>query len=147
MALFTTIDISGSGLSAEQFRMDIIANNIANVNTTRTVAGGPYRRQKPVFMAKEPQFTIDLGPFIRAPVWRVGQGVRVVGIELDDSPLRREYQPHHPDADKDGYVLLPNVNIVVEMTDMIEATRAYEANVTAMRAAKRMMMKALEIGR
>ncbi|MDI6782366.1 MAG: flagellar basal body rod protein FlgC [bacterium] len=147
MALFTSINTSGSGLSAEQLRMDVISNNIANVNSTRTVAGGPYRRQKAVFMAKEPQFIIDLGPFVRAPVWRIGQGVRAVGIDTDDSPLRKEYQPTHPDADKDGYVLLPNVNIVVEMTDMIEATRAYEANVTAMRSAKQMMMKSLEIGR
>ncbi|MBU0701348.1 flagellar basal body rod protein FlgC [bacterium] len=147
MALFASINTSGSGLSAEQLRMDVIANNIANVNSTRTEAGGPYRRQKPVFMAKEPQFVIDLGPFVRAPVWRIGQGVRAVGIDTDDSPLRKEYQPNHPDADKDGYVLLPNVNIVVEMTDMIEATRAYEANVTAMRSAKQMMMKSLEIGR
>ncbi len=147
MGLFTSINTSGSGLSAEQLRMDVISNNIANVNSSRTVAGGPYRRQKAVFMAKEPQFIIDLGPFVRAPVWRIGQGVRAVGIDTDDSPLRKEYQPTHPDADKDGYVLLPNVNIVVEMTDMIEATRAYEANVTAMRSAKQMMMKSLEIGR
>ncbi len=147
MALFTSINTSGSGLSAEQLRMDVISNNIANVNSTRTEAGGPYRRQKAVFMAKEPQFIIDMGPFVRAPVWRIGQGVRAVGIDTDDSPLRKEYQPTHPDADKDGYVLMPNVNIVVEMTDMIEATRAYEANVTAMRSAKQMMMKSLEIGR
>jgi flagellar basal-body rod protein FlgC len=147
LALFTSINTSGSGLSAEQLRMDVISNNIANVNSTRTEAGGPYRRQKAVFMAKEPQFIIDMGPFVRAPVWRIGQGVRTVGIDTDDSPLRKEYQPTHPDADKDGYVLMPNVNIVVEMTDMIEATRAYEANVTAMRSAKQMMMKSLEIGR
>jgi flagellar basal-body rod protein FlgC len=147
LALFTSINTSGSGLSAEQLRMDVISNNIANVNSTRTEAGGPYRRQKAVFMAKEPQFIIDMGPFVRAPVWRIGQGVRAVGIDTDDSPLRKEYQPTHPDADKDGYVLMPNVNIVVEMTDMIEATRAYEANVTAMRSAKQMMMKSLEIGR
>lgn len=146
MDLFSAIDTSASGLTAERLRMDVIANNIANVNTTRTPEGGPYRRQRVIFEPREaPRFII---PFVVSDrKLESGKGVRVVAIEEDESPPRLEYRPGHPDADEHGYVRLPNVNIVVEMTDMITATRAYEANVQAITTSKDMMMKALGIGR
>ena len=136
MYLFRSFDISASGLSAQRLRMETIANNLANVNTTRTAAGGPYRRQMPVFAAREP---------VRGG-WGAG-GVRVLGIVEDDDPPRLVYDPGHPDAGEDGYVRFPNVNVVTEMVDMISASRAYEANVAALSAARAMAASALEIGR
>ncbi len=146
MRLFQSINTSGSGLTAEQLRMDVIANNIANVNSTRTPQGGPYRRQRVVFIPREPQMSFNI-PFVKSNAIYNGKGVRVIGIEEDPSPFRIEYRPEHPDADKDGYVRLPNVNVVLEMADMITASRAYEANVSAMRASKEMMMRALDISK
>jgi len=137
MSLFHSLDISASGLTAQRLRMDTIANNLANVNTTRTERGGPYRRQMPVFEARE-SFA---GTFRRLA------GVRVARIEEDTDPPRLVYDPGHPDADADGYVRMPNVNVVTEMVDMISASRAYEANIAALNAAKAMAIKALEIGR
>lgn len=137
MNLFRSFDISASGMSAERLRMDTIANNLANVNTTRTAQGGPYRRQMVLF---EERLAEVLGQ-------AKGAGVRVRAIVEDDDPPRLEYNPSHPDADERGYVHLPNVNVVTEMVDMINASRAYEANVTAINAAKSMALKALEIGR
>lgn len=136
MSLFRSFDISASGLTAQRLRMDLLSNNLANVNTTRTESGGPYRRQMPVFAA-------------RAAFHRPGQvgGVRVVGITKDDAPPRLVYEPGHPDAGVDGYVRMPNVNVVTEMVDMMSASRAYEANLAAINAAKGMALKALEIGR
>lgn len=140
---FNTLRISASGLSAERLRMDTIASNIANVNTTRGEDGQPYKRKIAVF-----QENLD-----RAVDAQTGQtkekllGVKAVGIEEDQSPLRRVYDPTNPDADAEGYVNMPNVNILNEMADMIASTRAYEANVNAMNAEKGMFSKALEIGR
>lgn len=147
MGLFSAIDTSGSGLTAERLRMDIIANNIANVNTTRTAAGGPYQRQVPVFAARGMGYSFAgfLQRSLQEPA--AAGGVRVVDIRVDPSPFKFIYNPSHPDADERGYVALPNVNIVTEMADMITATRAYEANVTAINAAKGMALRALEIGR
>lgn len=142
MGMFTAIDAAASGLTAERLRLDVIANNIANVNTTRTAAGGPYRRQMVVFAPR--QGTMPFATHLSA---QLGEGVRVVGIVEDASPLRRVYDPRHPDAGTDGYVNMPNVNVVTEMVDMITASRAYEANVTAVNAAKSMAMRALDIGR
>ena len=113
--------------------MDIIANNLANVETTRTNDGGPYRRQVPVFREILDQFT------------GTPKGVEVIGIIRDNSPFRMVYDPGHPDANPEGYVLYPNVNPVIEMTDMISATRSYEANLTLITSAKSMFLKALEI--
>lgn len=144
MQMFKTIDIAASGLTAERLRMDIISNNIANVNSTRTEAGGPYQRQMPVFAPREAESFATI--LDRAQTQMSSEGVRVVGITKDTSPLKRVYDPHHPDADKDGYVTMPNVNVVSEMVDMISASRSYEANVTVVNAAKSMAMKALEIG-
>jgi len=143
MSIFGAIDASASGMTAERLRLDVISNNIANVNTTRTTTGGPYRRQFVVFEPRQADASF--------PRTTGGQlqlnGVRVSGIKQDDSPLRMIYEPGHPDADADGYVKMPNINIITEMVDMMTASRAYEANVTAVNVAKSMMMKALEIGR
>lgn len=136
ISAFNIFRISGSGLTAERLRMDTIANNLANANTTRTERGGPYRRQMPIFAEVLSQR--------RSPV---GQGVRVLGIVDDPSEPRLVYDPQHPDADADGYVEMPNINVVKEMVDLITATRAYEANITAINGAKAMAQKALEIGR
>lgn len=144
MSMFGAIDAAASGLTAERLRMDVISNNIANANTTRTQEGGAYRRQIVLFQPRTGQQSFSQ---ILSNEMDTGSGVRVVGIVKDESPMRRVYDPHHPDADKDGYVEMPNINIVSEMVDMITATRAYEANVTAVNAAKSMAMKALEIGK
>ncbi|MBO2518178.1 MULTISPECIES: flagellar basal body rod protein FlgC [Limnochorda] len=140
MSLFGAMDVSASGLTAERLRMDLIASNLANANTTRTPEGGPYRRLMAVLV---PEAVRSAGH----PMKRVGGGVRVQAIIQDPNPPRLVYQPDHPDADAEGYVAYPNVNPVTEMVDLITATRAYEANVTAFNAAKGMATKALEIGR
>lgn len=143
MGLFSAIDAAGSGLTAERLRMDVIANNLANVNSTRTAAGGPYRRQVVVFAPREGEQAF--GSLLQKEIG-ASEGVRALGITQDMSPFRTVYEPQHPDADAQGYVQLPNVNIVAEMVDMITASRAYEANVTAVNTSKAMMMKALDIG-
>ncbi len=145
MGIFSAIDAAASGLTAERLRLDVISNNIANANTTRTAAGGAYRRQRVIFQPRTEQqqsFAKMLNNQLT-----IGEGVRVIGIREDDSPLRQVYDPHHPDANREGYVEMPNIHIVSEMVDMITATRAYEANVAAVNAAKGMALKALEIGR
>jgi flagellar basal-body rod protein FlgC len=133
MGMFDALSISSTGMSAERLRMDLIAENLANAETTRTPEGGPYRRQEVVLEQASPSFGEVLG------------GVRVAGIVSDSSPARRVYDPGHPDADKQGYVTLPNVNPVNEMVDLITAQRGYEANVTAMSAAKQMFTKTLDV--
>lgn len=145
MSLFRSLQISASGLTAERLRLDVIANNLANVNTTRTAAGGPYRRKVAVLEERTAGFANLLG--IQPTPALTHGGVRVAAIVEDDSPLPRVYNPGHPDADAEGYVQMPNVNVVTEMVDMITATRAYEANVTAMNAAKQMALRTLDIGR
>ncbi len=143
MSFFGAIDASASGMTAERLRLDVISNNIANVNTTRTVDGGPYRRQFVVFEPRPGDGSFS-GMMTRQ--FQLN-GVKVTGIKKDDSPLRMIYEPGHPDADADGYVKMPNINIITEMVDMMTASRAYEANVAAVNVAKSMMLKALEIGR
>lgn len=138
MRLFDGMTISATGMTAERVRMDLIANNLANINTTRTAAGGPYQRQVAVFAEVMAQIRSGNAG---------GKGVRVVEISTDQSPAPLVHNPGHPDADENGYVAMPNINVVNEMVDMITATRAYEANVTAMNAFKGMFLKALEIGR
>lgn len=146
MGLFNSFAISASGLTAERLRMDVIANNIANANTTKTVEGGPYIRQRVIFEPRGEKLSF-LVPFIYEKSKRINnfQGVKVTGIIKDSTPPKMVYDPGHPDADKDGYVAMPNVDIVKEMVDMIAATRAYEANVTAINSAKTMAAKALDI--
>ncbi len=151
MSLYGTIDTAASGLTAQRLRLDVISNNLANATTTRTAEGGPFQRSRVIFRPRveEPYWR---SPFLPASLDNgVGQGVRVVRIEKDTSPPRLVYDPTHPDAIKTGklkgYVEMPNVNVVKEMVDMIDASRAYEANVTMINGAKAMFSKALEIGR
>jgi len=143
MGLFNTLDISASGLSAERLRMDLIAGNLANVDTTRTSSGGPFRRQLAVFQARD--YYTERAPGIKLP--NAGGGVRVVKIVEDQSPLKQVYDPSHPDADAEGYVFYPNVNPILELADLITASRAYEANLSCLETGKQMIMKALTIGR
>jgi flagellar basal-body rod protein FlgC len=140
---FNSLRISASGLSAERLRMDTISSNIANVSTTRGEDGQPYRRKVAVF-----QENLNTEMDKRTGKMKENMlGVKAVGIVEDQSELKRVYDPSHPDADDEGYVNMPNVNILNEMADMIAATRSYEANVTAMNSEKSMFLKALEIGR
>ncbi len=142
------LDVSASGMRAERARMDVIAQNIANAESTHTKEGGPYRRRLVVFEAAplSDPFARALGDFLRgrgvdaAPV-----GVRVRGVVRDPRPFREVYDPGHPDADARGIVRMPNVNAVEEMVDLVSATRSYEADATAMDAAKRMFMRTLDL--
>ncbi|NMB00015.1 MAG: flagellar basal body rod protein FlgC [Firmicutes bacterium] len=145
MSVFKTFRIAASGLTAERLRMDTIANNLANANTTRSVDGGPYRRQVPVFAPILDESMRGVPSVMRRGAQ--GQGVQVVGVVSDPSPPRLVYDPQHPDANADGYVEMPNVHVVKEMVDLITATRAYEANIVALNSAKSMAQRALEIGR
>lgn len=144
MGLFDAIDIAGSGLTAERLRMDVTAGNLANAQTTRGADGQPYRRREVVLQeASGASFGAMLsGAIGGAPN---ATGVQVSGIVEDTDPARRVYDPGHPDADAQGYVSLPNVNPVTEMVDLIGASRAYEANVTAMQTAKTLFTKTLEL--
>lgn len=145
MGIFDSINISASALAAEKTRIDIISKNIANANTTRATGGMPYRRQMVVFEEdKNKPFSYYLE---KQNNKFNGQGVKIREVVEDDSPFRLVYEPGHPDANEDGYVMLPNVEIMKEMVDMIDAQRAYEVNITAMNANKGMLMKALDIGR
>lgn len=145
MGIFDSINISSSALTAEKTRMDIISKNIANANTTRATGGLPYRRQMAVYEEnKNDQFSSYLD---RSTNKFNGNGVVISEVVEDETPFKLKYEPGHPDADENGYVMLPNVDVVSEMVNMIDAQRAYEANVTAMNTTKSMLMKALEIGR
>lgn len=145
MGIFSSFRISATGLAAERLRMDVIANNIANANTTRTEEGGPYKRRQVVFQAMPSG--VRAGQTSPRGLGGPGRGVAVAAIVEDPSPPRLVYDPGHPDADARGYVAMPNVDAVREMVDMISATRAYEANASALDAAKTMAMRALDIGR
>ena len=152
MGLFSSINTAATGLTAERTRLDVIADNIANVDTTRTTEGGPFRRSRVVFRPRVSQ------PYWRSPFLpeylkaEIGQGVRVKSVQKDyDAKPRLVYDPTHPDAIKSGprqgYVEYPNVNVVQEMVDMISASRAYEANVSIINGSRSMFLRALEIGR
>lgn len=142
MKALSALRISSSGLAAERLRMDTIASNIANVSTTRGADGKPYVRKIAVF-----QENLDSAIKDSEHPEKDLLGVKAVGIIEDPSPLKKVYDPSNPDADTEGYVTMPNVNILNEMADMIAATRSYEANVSAITAEKSMFSKALEIGR
>ena len=151
MGLFSSMNISSTGLTAQRLRMDVISNNIANANTTRTTDGGAFRRRRVVLRPRNDSLEFRTR-FLPQALWRgMGEGVRVIKIEEDGSPLRLVYDPSHPDAlksgPKKGYVEFPNVNIVTEMVDMISASRAYEANVSVVQNSSQMFMRGLEIGR
>ena len=145
MALFTGMNINASGMSAERLRLDVISENIANANTTRTKEGGPYVRKNVIFTEKVS--TADsFGEVLNRTISGIGNGVKVTAITKDtDTDMNLVYEPSHPDADENGYVLYPNVNIVTEMTDLIDASRAFEANATAFEASKNVASRGLRI--
>jgi flagellar basal-body rod protein FlgC len=145
MDLYDALRTSSSGLAAQRLRMNLISANLANVNTTRTPEGGPYRRKEVVFAAKPPAGSFR--DMLRAR--QAGQPSEVQAVQIidDNRAAVMKYDPQHPDADDQGYVALPNVNVMEEMVNMISATRSFEANVTAVKAAKDMALKALEIGK
>ena len=143
MDIFTTMKISASALKAQRIRMNAISSNLANIETTRTPDGGPYRKREVVFQSTQQGFADTLDSRMRAAV----QGVEVSHIQASNQPPRMVYDPSHPDADAQGQVAMPNVSLVEETADMMSASRAYEANVTVVKSAKRMALKALEIGR
>lgn len=144
MSAFSGMNISASGMTAQRLRMDVISQNIANVNTTRDENGNPYRRRAVVFSEKDATPFQEI--FLRT-AGVMGSGVKVSRIVEDNKAMRKVFDPSHPDADADGYVTYPNVNVVQEMTDLIDATRSYEANVTAFNATKNMALKGLEVGK
>jgi flagellar basal-body rod protein FlgC len=151
MGIFSNFDIAATGLSAQRLRLDVISDNIANANTTRTPEGGPFRRSRVIFRPKVSQ-PYWKSPFLPAYLDNgVGKGVKVAKIEKDMDKPRLVYDPTHPDAiqtgDRKGYVEFPNTNIVNEMVDMISATRSYEANIAIVNGSKSIFLKALEIGK
>jgi len=150
MGILETMRVSLSALTAQRVRMDVTASNLANVDTTRTPQGGPYLRRQVVFATEQPS------PFARLVQTRTGlvetppsagRGVQVAGIVVDRRAVREVYDPTHPDADANGIVRYPDIDVVSEMTNLMAATRAYEANVTVLDALKTMAMRALSIGR
>ena len=145
MDFFSSMRVSASGLDAQMKRMNTITSNIANAETTRTEEGGPYRKKDAVVTAQTDRESF--GEILQNEIDGGVQGVQVTGIHEDERPPRLVYNPTHPDANAEGYVAMPNVNTVEEMANMISAQRSYEANVTAMNAAKQMAQKALEIGK
>jgi flagellar basal-body rod protein FlgC len=148
MSFWNSLRIGLSGLTAQRLRLDLISNNIANAQTTRTEQGGPYQRQDVIFMAEgQNGFLPKLDAARRSQGGSLQGGVQVAQITTDTETGARVYDPTHPDADADGYVTYPNVDVVVEMTNMLSATRSYEANLASVEASKRMALKALEIGR
>ncbi len=140
MAFLNSINIIGSALTAERFRFDIILQNIANQNTTRTESGEPYRRKQVIFQEREQSFSDALKKV-------TGGGVRVTEVVESQEDFKPVYDPDHPDADEDGYVYHPNVNNTEEQVDLMDASRVYEANVSALSVVKAMASKALEIGK
>ncbi len=144
MGMFDAMEVSASGLTAERMRMDVVAQNLANANTTRGIDGQPYRRKEVVLAERQG------GSSFGAALTGAMNGTKPAGVEVaaiaeDQTPLKQVYDPGHPDADANGYVQMPNVDSVAEMVDLISAQRAYEANVTAMTAAKQMFSKTLEL--
>lgn len=144
MDLLTALKLSASGLSAQRTRINVLSGNLANVNSTRSADGsGPYKRKDPIFVetsASEFEKNLDQQS-------KKLSGVKVVDIVEDNRPGARVYDPSHPDADKEGYVTMPNVNAVTELSDIMGASRSYEANITAMRAVKEMINAVLAIGK
>lgn len=143
MDIFTSMHIGATALKANRIRLNTISSNIANVETTSTPEGGPYKRKSVYFQTTGTSFKEHLDANLKSTV----RGVRVAEILEDKTPPKLVYRPEHPDADDNGYVPMPNINVLEEMVDMMSATRAYEANTTTIKSAKRMALKALEIGR
>jgi flagellar basal-body rod protein FlgC len=145
MDFFDAIQTSSSGLSAQRLRMNLISANLANIKTTRTPEGGPYRRREAVFAARPVEASFKEVLSNRRK--NMMAGVEVDRIVEDSNPPVMKYDPGHPDADSNGYVAMPNINLMEEMVNMISASRSYEANVIALKASKEMALKALEIGK
>ncbi|MCL2226441.1 MAG: flagellar basal body rod protein FlgC [Oscillospiraceae bacterium] len=146
MSFLNSMSISASALTATRMRMDIIAENMANMNTTRTETGEPYRRRYVVFQERRGGDR-TFHSFFNRSLRESGGGVRVAYVGTDMSEFRVDFNPAHPDADENGYVRMPNIEVVQEMTDMMAAFRAYEANITALNTMQDMAMRTLEIGR
>jgi len=143
MAIFTGMNVAASGMTAERLRTDVIAQNIANANTTRTAEGGPYTR-KNVVLTEKVSHNYSFGTILNQTIGGVTNGVKATAITKDtDTDYNLVYDPSHPDADEYGYVLYPNVNVVTEMTDLIDASRSYEANATAFEASKNIASRGL----
>lgn len=143
MDILNSFKISGSAMQAQSQRLDTISSNLANIETTSTPEGGPYKKKSVYFQSTPLSFQNQLDSSLRQST----QGVKVTKIIEDQRPPRKIYDPAHPDADAEGYVAMPNVNHMEEMVDMMSATRSYQANATVIKSAKRMALKALEIGR
>jgi flagellar basal-body rod protein FlgC len=143
MGMFDVLQICSSGLKAERTRMEAIATNLANVHSTRSDEGGPFTKKDVVFAPTD----VSEGGGFGAALKQKLEGVKVDEVVESSKPFERVYDPYHPDADGDGYVTLPNVNVMEEMADMVAATRAYEANINMMNSVKQMFMKSLEIGK
>lgn len=153
MSFLSSMSIVGSGLTAQQLRLDVISENVTNINTTRTEGGGAYRRKMVVFQAESGRdgFRAAMAKAANGLAPNVGYekagGVRVTEIAEDESDFKLVYDPVHPDADENGYVNLPNVDLVKEITDAMAATQAYTANVTALNTLKAVISKGMEIGK
>lgn len=146
MSMFSSFNINASGLTAQRYRMDVISENVANANTTRTSDGTPYVRKVVTFAEKGGSASFD-SVFNDVKGSYTGNGVKVDSVIEDTwTEMTMAYEPSHPDADENGYVMYPNVNIITEMTNLIDASRAYEANATAFSASKTMALKGLEVG-
>ena len=145
MDFLTALNISSSALSAQRLRLDVISSNLANINTTNTPEGGPYRRREVVFAARP--VTDNFGSVLNSEMEKKLQKVEVVDVVIDRRPPKMIYDPQHPDANASGYVGMPDINDMEEMVNILSATRSYEANVAVINATKSMAAKALEIGR
>ena len=145
MDLLASLKISASGLQANKKRMSVISSNIANAQTVRTNEGGPYKKREVVFESG-PTAPSDFLEVLEGRMNETARPVNAMEVVLEDRPPLLKYEPNHPDADEKGYVAYPNINVMEEMANMIQATRAYESNLSAMNATKRMAKKALEIG-
>ena len=143
MDIFQVMEIGSSALKAQTIRMNVISSNLANMETTQTPEGGPYKKKSVVFTSSRPDFRQELEHSLQNDA----QGVRVDRIMSDSGQGKKVYDPSHPDAGPDGYVEKPNINLAEEMTDMMKAKGSYEANVVSIKSAQRMALKALEIGR
>ncbi len=143
MDIFASMHVSASALKANRIRLNAISSNLANVETTSTPEGGPYKKKSVYFQSTPLSFKEHLDSNMQTTV----QGVRVTKIIEDPDPPKTVYKPSHPDSDENGYVKMPNISVLKETVDMMSATRSYEANVTVIKSAKRMALKALEIGR
>lgn len=145
MGIESIFKINGSGMKAQMMRMEVHSSNLANINSTRTPEGGPYRRKEVTFQAVP--INNDFNSLLKDATQETSVGVEVTRVSDDPSPFRKKYDPNHPDAGPDGYVLYPNVDVVSEMVDLQEASRSYEANISAIVTLKNMIAKTFEIGR